>query len=271
MGILDKVTRLEKRLEKLATRGAPALEPLEIRRAMLDELEDLVQPGPRSKPVFPYNRVALAVVAPDAAAKAALDAVLGSEADLKSAIEERLREAGCARVTDLAVHVRYVRKPGNDWAPGGRFHVTCSREAAAPTVAAAAPPAAPVAQLVVLKGSSPRKTYPLAADCTNIGRIAEVLDRDRRVARRNHVVFAEGGDPVNETVSRAQAHILRTSSGEYRLFDDRSSHGTRIFRAGRAVALPSGSPRGVKLQPGDEIYFGQACVRFEIKTPAVTP
>jgi len=70
---------------------------------------------------------------------------------------------------------------------------------------------------------------------------------------------------VNDTVSRAQAHILRTSAGEYRLFDDRSSHGTRIFREGRTIALPSGSPRGVKLQPGDEIYFGQACVRFEEK------
>jgi hypothetical protein len=29
------------------------------------------------------------------------------------------------------------------------------------------------------------------------------------------------------------------------------------------VALPAGSVRGVKLAPGDEIYIGQAAVRFE--------
>ena len=30
------------------------------------------------------------------------------------------------------------------------------------------------------------------------------------------------------------------------------------------MALPPGSPRGTKLQSGDEIYFGQALVRFEV-------
>jgi hypothetical protein len=117
----------------------------------------------------------------------------------------------------------------------------------------------------VIKGASTRKTYVLAGERTNIGRIAEVLDKERRVARRNQVVFAEGGDPVNDTVSRAQAHIRRMPGGEWRLFDDRSSQGTRIFREGRTIALPSGSPRGVRLHSGDEIYFGQACVRFEIR------
>ena len=65
-------------------------------------------------------------------------------------------------------------------------------------------------------------------------------------------------------MSRAHAHIAATPTGEYRLFDDRSSSGTRILRAGRTIALPAGSPRGTKLQSGDEIFFGQACVRFEV-------
>lgn len=266
MGILDKVTRLEKRLEKLAARDDVALEPVEIRRAILDEVEELVQPGPRSRPVFPYNRVNVVLAAPDANAKAALAAVLGEGRDLQSAVEERLREAGCSRVANLETRVRFVRRPGSGWPTGRMFQVTCEREEApAAGKGDVAPRMALTGQLVVVKGASPRKTYPLAAERTNIGRIAEVLDRERRVARRNQVVFAEGGDPVNDTVSRAQAHIVRSSAGEYRLFDDRSSHGTRIFRDGKTIALPSGSPRGVKLQPGDEIYFGQACVRFEIK------
>lgn len=266
MGLLDKVTRLEKRLEKLTARGDVALEPLEVRRGILDEVEELVQPGPRSKPVFPYNRIAISVVAADARSRASLEAVLGSQEDLQGAIEERLREAGCARVAGLEVTVHFVRKPGSgpEWSEGRRFLVSCTREER-PAAATVPVPAPTAAQIVVLKGASPRKTYPLTSERTNIGRIAEVLDSERRVVRRNQVVFSDAGDPVNETVSRSQAHIVRGATGEYRLFDDRSSHGTRIFRDGRTIALPSGSPRGVKLQPGDEIYFGQACVRFEAK------
>jgi len=166
-------------------------------------------------------------------------------------------------VTGLRVTLRYVRKAGTDWETGRVFKASAAQEEAA---AASAPEPAPPAQLVVVKGSTTKKSYALSAERTNVGRIAEVLDRERRVARRNQVVFADAGDPANETVSRAQAHIVRAPSGEYRLFDDHSSHGTRIFRDGRTIALPSGSPRGVRLQPGDEIYFGQACVRFEVKT-----
>lgn len=161
-----------------------------------------------------------------------------------------------------------MRKPAPGWTPGHPFQVSFRRGEPAPVPAADAGPAAGEARVVVLKGSGTRRVFALAADRTNIGRTAEVIDRDSRVVRRNEIVFAEGRDPANETVSRAQAHIRRTPAGEYRLFDDRSAHGTRIFRGGRTIALPSGSPRGVKLQDGDEIYFGQACVRFEISRPA---
>lgn len=144
------------------------------------------------------------------------------------------------------------------------FRVDCERvEAAAPTAPPRVDPGA--AQIHVLKGEATRRTYPLAGQRTNIGRLAEVADKDTRVVRRNHVVFTERDDSINGTVSRAHAHITVTLSGEYRLFDDRSSYGTRVFREGRTIALPSGSPRGTRLQPGDEIYVGQACLRFDVK------
>jgi hypothetical protein len=79
-----------------------------------------------------------------------------------------------------------------------------------------------------------------------------VTDRQRRVVRRNQVVFLESEGETNRTVSRAQAHITRAAPGDYRLHDDRSSYGTRIVRDGKMIELPSGSPRGVKLQAGDE-------------------
>ena len=65
MSIFDKVTRLEKRIEKLTTRGDVPLEPMEIRRAILDEVESLVEPGPRSKPIFPFTRLVHILVVPN--------------------------------------------------------------------------------------------------------------------------------------------------------------------------------------------------------------
>jgi hypothetical protein len=36
------------------------------------------------------------------------------------------------------------------------------------------------------------------------------------------------------------------------------------MREGRSIEVPGGNTRGVRLRSGDEIYFGQACLRFEI-------
>ena len=265
MSLLDKVTKLEKQLERLAARDDVPLEPVEIRRAILDEIEEQVQPAGRSKRVFPFSRVAVDVVATDGRRRAAIEAVLGGDDGLREAVAERLREAGCSGPAKPEVRVRFVRKPAPAWTAGRPFLVSFRRDESAPDAGTAVGSAAGGAQVVVLKGVGTHRVYTLAADRTNIGRTAEVLDRDSRVARRNEVVFAEGRDPSNETVSRAQAHIRRMPTGEYRLYDDRSAHGTRIFRGGQTIALPSGSPRGVKLQHGDEVYFGQACVRFEVR------
>ena len=96
----------------------------------------------------------------------------------------------------------------------------------------------------------------------NIGRLAELTDSEQRVVRRNDVVFEEGADEANATVSRSHAHI-RLDSGEYRVCDDESEFGTRVFRDGRPIEVPAGNRRGEKLRPGDEIYVGRACLRFE--------
>jgi hypothetical protein len=267
MGILDKVQKLEKRLEKLAERSDVPLQPIEIRKAALDEVEDLVAPAGRSRRVFPYNRITVEVMATDARQRAAMEAVLGEASDLSAAVADRLKSAGCPQPRGLEVRLKLVKRAGAEWETGRVFRVQCERvEAEVPP--AAAPRIGPgAAQLVVVKGESTRRTYAVGAEHTNIGRLPEVVDKDKRVVRRNHVVFTEREDDVNQTVSRAHAHIALTPAGEYRLFDDHSTYGTRIFRAGRTITLPTGSPRGTRLQPGDEIYLGQACVRFELKTP----
>jgi pSer/pThr/pTyr-binding forkhead associated (FHA) protein len=96
----------------------------------------------------------------------------------------------------------------------------------------------------------------------NIGRMAELTDAEQRVVRRNDVVFDEGADEANATVSRKHAHIKREAS-DYRICDDGSEYGTRLFREGRSIDVPAGNRKGEKLRPGDEIYLGRACLRFE--------
>ncbi len=294
MSILDKVVKLEKRIEKLAERKNAPVTALEIRRAILDDLEEQVTPAGRSRRVFPYNRIAIEVLgtADTQAAKsttarrvarpalpsaAELRAVLHADAGFVDAIRERLQQAGCDRVGPLDVSVSVLRKARPDWKAGIVFRVAYDRTEAAgapPSASrerAAAPSPAPAAgearaaQIVVMEGETTKKAYTLSAERTNIGRLAEVTDKHRRIVRRNQIVFLDADSETNQTVSRAQAHINFTPPAEYRLFDDHSSYGTRIARAGRMIEIPSGSPRGAKLQSGDEIYFGRARVIFQIK------
>jgi pSer/pThr/pTyr-binding forkhead associated (FHA) protein len=99
-----------------------------------------------------------------------------------------------------------------------------------------------------------------------VGRCGEVRDHRNRLVRTNHVVFADTEPALNHTVSRRHAHLdYHAGEGAYRVYDDGSEQGTSVTRAGRTIAVPPG-PRGVRLQPGDEIVLGLA--RLRVKTTA---
>ena len=52
-------------------------------------------------------------------------------------------------------------------------------------------------------------------------------------------------------------------SGHYRVYDDRSAHGTGVLRNGRTITVTPGS-RGIRLESGDEIVLGEARLRVKI-------
>jgi len=58
---------------------------------------------------------------------------------------------------------------------------------------------------------------------------------------------------------------LDETTGELRLYDDGSAYGTRIFRDGQTIEVQASNRRGAKLHPGDEIFLGQACIRFDVQ------
>jgi pSer/pThr/pTyr-binding forkhead associated (FHA) protein len=92
----------------------------------------------------------------------------------------------------------------------------------------------------------------------------EVIDAAGRLTRKNDVAFRDDAQAPNPSVSRAHAHIeFDPEKGAFRLFDDRSAHGTTVLRDGSVIPVPQGPSKGVALRQGDEIVLGQARLRFE--------
>jgi hypothetical protein len=224
-------------------------ELLLVHRAILEEIEGKVQTVARGRRVFPYARVTVTFASADADRRAVLQTAFGER--VQQDIREAREGAGCEVPRSFSVEVKTAEA-------GERvYEIEYGVE---PPKSAAAPAGA--GRVVVVKGKTELAEYTLGKARTNIGRLAELTDSEQRVTRRNDIVFLEGEDEANATVSRRHAHI-RQDGGDYRLCDDESEFGTRVFRDGRPIEVPAGNRRGEKLRPGDEIYLGRACLRFE--------
>lgn len=218
-----------------------------LHRAILEQVAGKVQRAGRSRKVFPFPRIIVTLVSANPDRRALYQTAFGEK--LEAAIRESLQGVGCEIPHHFVVEVR-TSDSGTQ-----PFAIDYATEAPPPQ------PAAP-ARLTVIRGKARESAYTLDKPRLNIGRLAELTDGEHRVILRNDVVFEEGADEANVTVSRKHAHIRR-ESGEYRICDDSSEFGTRIFRDGRALDVPAGNPRGERLRPGDEIYLGRACLRFD--------
>jgi hypothetical protein len=230
-----------------------------VHRAILEQIETRIQTVARGRRVFPYPRIAVTLFAPDADKRALFQTAFGEGGRLENDVREALEGAHCDIPRGFAVEVRTaIGGAGGSPATARPFEIDYGTEPQASAVAAA--PAS--ARLVVVRGKAEKADYALQRPRTNIGRMAELVDAGQRVVRRNDIVFEEGADEANATVSRGHAHI-RLDAGEYRICDDESEYGTRVFRDGRSIEVPRGNRRGEKLRPDDEIYLGRACLRFE--------
>ncbi|HEX3742402.1 MAG TPA: FHA domain-containing protein [Bryobacteraceae bacterium] len=228
-------------------------EVLLVHRAILEAIEAKVQTVARGQRVFPYSRVAVTLISPDPDRRALYQTAFGEGGRLEADIREAFEAVQCETPRGFHVEVK-TAETGEK-----KFEIEYALEP--PPLAAPEDVPQGAGRLTVVKGKAAMPEYALEKARTNIGRIAELTDAEQRVVRRNDVVFEEG-DEANATVSRRHAHI-RLEAGEYRICDDESEFGTRVFRDGRAIEVPAGNRRGEKLRPGDEIYLGRACLRFE--------
>jgi len=111
MDVLGRARRLESaiagRLDQVAKGlvSSRSRQPLEILLAILEAVEQRIEPTGRGARVFPFNRVEVSIVAPSLEARGRLEAVLGGDTPLQRRVLDRLRSAGCSPV-DVVIEVR---------------------------------------------------------------------------------------------------------------------------------------------------------------------
>ncbi|HLY16674.1 MAG TPA: FHA domain-containing protein [Bryobacteraceae bacterium] len=241
-------------------------ELLLVHRAILEQIESKIQTVQRGRRLFPYNYLRVRLISPEAERRDLFQAAFAQEHRLEGDIRECLQAAGCELPAGFAVEVETAVEGDKGFEIEYAIHEAPPAPAvpAAPEPEAAPKPEFTPGRLVVVSGKAAEETYALEKPRTNIGRMRELTDSQQRIVRRNDIVFEEGEDQANATVSRAHAHIrFESAAGEYRICDDDSEYGTRIFREGRSIEVPAGNRRGERLRAGDEIYCGRACLRFE--------
>jgi FHA domain len=271
MRFLDTLLRAEhkiqKRIDSVFGRGA-ARTPLEIRRAILDQVENSIVRDGRAKR-FPFSRITVHFQPEGDHQRAILCAAFLEGKSLEQDIRDLLYHSGCQLHDSLEIALDFGDPHGAGSAVNSqdRFHLEFTRPAE-PKPRSKKRHRLPEVEFEVLKGEAEQSVFRVAKTRIHLGRLKEVVDREGQIVRRNDVVFLDSGDEVNSTVGRAHAIVyFDEAKNEFRIVDELSKYGTRIFRESRSFEVPPGKPRGIRLRPGDEIYLGRACLRFGI--PAV--
>jgi hypothetical protein len=237
--------------------------PIDVKRAIVEAVEQQLEPAGAGRRVLPGDSILVKLLAEQAEARRALEAVL---ADLRDNIATRLQELQCNIPRRFTVDVSYVRRPPADWAPGQRLSVTLAlgtgRGAANDGVDAVA--MLPTLAVEVVRGQTEQQQFTFAEPVVRLGRSSEPTD-DRGRPRFNHIAFLENDSAENRTVTRGHAVIrYNATTAEYRLFDEGSANGTRVLRSGEIIDVPKRDPVGLALRSGDEVQLGKAAIKVRI-------
>lgn len=259
----DLWTRIREGFRKISTQWYEGATPIELRRAIQDEVAQDIEPIGGGKKIYPYTRLRIHLLAESPKERAVLEASFSEGNDLSEAVLQTLREQNCS-VGELDIDIRLTNKRTDEFGER-RFWLEASRPSSTRRrKKSQTAPNSPVARLSVTGGTASQKAYTLDQDRITIGRLEEVTDRYGRLRRRNDIAFTDDETEENSSVSREHARIVRRK-GDFWLVDDRSAAGTRILRQGRTITVSSRDRRGVRLELGDLIYVGRATLRFQIR------
>ena len=233
-----------------------AREAIELYRDTLDQIAARATAGKRGDRVFPFDLITIELMAGSPERKAVLETLFEPN-QMAEDVRAALAEERVAPPRNLTIAIRFPEDASVE------MRVLCEKTAQKSSAVASAAAVVP-AKLITKSGVSSAETFLMNQPQVNLGRDHEVVDSLGRAVRRNDLYFPEGAHEANASVSRSHAHLhFDASSGEWRIYDDGSSLGTSIFRAGRRIEVPAHASRGVRLRAGDEIYLGQAHLLFE--------
>ena len=250
--------------------GTPrSKELLEIRRDILEDVRDHIEPKGGGKSLFPYNAVSVMIAANDSAQRSLYEAAFAEENGIEEDIRELLVEAGCSVPAGFSVTVS-AREDVIFASIERPFRIEYSKEKTAGPAKRALQLATnsrqvetssrPPAKLNVIRGTAEPAEFVIHSDRVNIGRMKEVIGDKDGLRRRNDLAFAES----ETTVSREHAQIrYDAETSKFRLYDSLSQRGTAVFREGRRFEVPKGALHGFQLRSGDEIHLGDARLVFE--------
>ena len=229
--------------------------PLDLLQAALDELERHAQPSGRGSRAFPYTSVVVHVRQPEAS-HPAIEAVFRQ---LDRRLRERLAEIRCDVPPRLVTSLSLTDGEDTD---GPVVRVECAADVATLPSAPVPGDGRPSLRIVIVKGQCEQADYSVTSAAIAIGRGNEPADVYGRV-RRNDIAFLDVRDGITETVARAHARLeFDRDLGGYLLFNESSSNPTFLLRGGRTIPVVPRDPRGVRVQPGDELQLGRAIVRI---------
>jgi hypothetical protein len=261
MNITDYLEKFGRTLfeSPLATSARPDEPPelAEIRLAVLDRIrEKSYRSGGRK--VFPFDLLRVQLRGMEES-RCGIFTGQFFRRYLEQEVRNALREAGCRYPETLRVEVDATAGlPLRD----EKWLIV--------EVASQEQEAMPQARLLVQAGEANAAEIRLDKARTNIGRVVDVY-RAEGLFRRNDIAF-EADTEVNRSVSREHAHIqYDRAAHEYRLFNDRwyqrtprgGDCATWIVRDGISHEVHR-TPRGTRLEPGDEIHLGQAVLIFDV-------
>jgi hypothetical protein len=262
--LLKAKKNVRTRVDNALGRGSD-LDPLAIRQGILCQIESKIVEDIGGK-IFPFGRIVVRLQPHTKAQSAAIDDALLQTGTLKSDIVQMLKEAQARFPDELetSIELRPHSAPNpEDSSDRPAFEMDFIKSESLKSQPI------PEAKLLIIKGITEKAEYIMRKFHILVGRSPEVLDREGRMVRRNDVVFMESDEEINRSVGRTHARIwFDLEKNEFFILDEGSRYGTRILRDGSAIEVPSGEPAGIRLQSGDDIYCGQACLRFTL--PAET-
>src|SRR4051812_24520728 len=204
MSRVHKLERqIDQKLRQMLRSSSPdqTHEPLELYRAILDEVTSRVDAMPRGKRAFVYPHVSVRVLVRNPERRRSYELVFTEADPLTRDIKSHFEDNRVEYPARFMVDVELVDSLPVEVSERG-FEVAYSN----PPAPAPNPDSIRI-RLTILVGNAEKAEYEFAKRRINIGRLAEVLDAEMRTLRRNDIALTDDSTIENASVSRAHAHL----------------------------------------------------------------